>query len=831
MRWLHTEYVLKGLYLGLLLYAALKQAALPQADWATLLAVNLTALGGLVVALVAAAAIKMREGYRPHGHLFVFALFLLLESPVLVYAGILGGTLGGTFLIPGAGLDGLLAPTVGGGVFLGIVFDLVQHVRRRGVRRALILGLAAALVTAALFWLGQLGDFAKTHPLEHPALFGTQLMLGIPFFFLLTFAGLAEESEVEIGAACALLGLGMATLPGFADDPRWSRVPFVLAVGVYLIYVIRVLPGLRVLKHVFRGKSYHRIGRHRLALQSYRRALQLDPKNALAREGYWEVHRALDLRQLANDPETLALVDLDLCLDRAAALLVEPRPTPAQLEEAHRLLDLVVSQRPGLAPAGDYWRAVAFTHAKDFDRAAAELERLLGSATYHRDDPQRLAMLLPGWQLALMLHEGLRQRVGEPLLSRPGRRMEAIAAVERHLAGSPEDPEVVPLKRLLYQDLTEGEYAEGVRAEAKAADAEGQTSSLPPFDYHYVRQLGQALLNDPNRWQRGAEFLRIAAHGLPTLGPTLYVQIAQACDRQGDVDGAWRHYELAKRCGRAVGARNLADPERETYFAVVKMLADYAKETGNVEAAIENYHFYAESERSGVETLRTLADLYEQKGDAFGALRVNDQALLYNSRDKDLLARKDRYYYSVMPDELKTRLEWAKTAFDVDYCLHRAKSILDSNYEDLEWLDVAHHLVQLALTVRPEDRMARVLLARVKLRLGERDEALALLEGAREPRPEKFVSSEDEDAWYTSCQMLGDLYAEAGRPDLAIACYTDFRKSAKSGARTLYKLGQAYEQIGDLPQAKKFYKQVTAYDGNPLTSDAYDALHRLEAGG
>jgi tetratricopeptide (TPR) repeat protein len=831
MRWLHTEYLLKGLYLGLVLYAALKQAAVPQADWATLLLVNATALGGLAVALAVAAAIKMREGYRPHGHLLVFALFLLLESPALVYAGILGGTLGGTFLIPGAGMDGLLAPTLGGGVVLGIGFDLLQYVRRRGVRRALILGLATCLVVAALLWLGYLGDFTKTYPLEHPALFGTQLMLGIPFFFLLTFAGLAEESEVEIGAACALLGLGMATLPGFAGDPRWSRVPFVLAIGIYLVYVVRILPGLRVLKHVFRGKSYARIGRHRLALQSYRRALQLDPKNSLAREGYWEIHRALDLHQLANDPETLALVDLDLCLDRAAALLVEPHPTAGQLDEAHRLLELVVSQRPGLAPAGDYWRAVAYVHAQDYDRAAVDLQRLLDPSTYGRDDPQRLAMLLPGWQLALTLHEQMRQRVGEPQLSRPGRRMEAIAAVERQMAATPEDPEVMPLKRLLYHDLTEEEYAEGVKAETKAAEGEGQAPTLPPFDYHYVRHLGQALLNDPQRWRRGAEYFRMAAHGLPALGPTFYVQIAQTCDRNGDPDGAWHHYELAKRCGRAVGARNLADPERETYFAVVKMLADYAKENGNVEAAIENYHYYAESERSGVETLRTLADLYEQKGDAFGALRVNDQALLYNGRDKDLLARKDRYYYSVMPEELKPRLEWAKTAFDVDYCLRKAKSILDSNFEDYEWLDVANHLVQLALTVRPEDRMARVLLARVKLRLGEREEALALLGGAREPRPEKFVSSEDEDAWYTSCQMLGDLYAEAGRPDQAISCYTDFRKSAKSGARTLYKLGQAYEQLGDPVQAKKFYKQVTAYDGNPLTSDAYDALHRLETGG
>ena len=98
----------------------------------------------------------------------------------------------------------------------------------------------------------------------------------------------------------------------------------------------------------------------------------------------------------------------------------------------------------------------------------------------------------------------------------------------------------------------------------------------------------------------------------------------------------------------------------------------------------------------------------------------------------------------------------------------------------------------------------------------------------RSPKPEKFASGEDEDAWYLSCQLLGDLYLEAGRPDLAVPCFIDFRKCAKSGARTLFKLGQAYEQLGDLKRAARSYQQVTAYDGNPLAPDAYEALSRLQ---
>jgi predicted Zn-dependent protease len=224
-----------------------------------------------------------------------------------------------------------------------------------------------------------------------------------------------------------------------------------------------------------------------------------------------------------------------------------------------------------------------------------------------------------------------------------------------------------------------------------------------------------------------------------------------------------------------------------------------------------------------------LATLHERKGDALSAMRVTDQALVaYNAKDKDLLQRKDRYYYSVMPEQIRAHLESVRPWFDFDYCMRKARSILDGHSTDVEWLDVAHHLIQLALVLRPESLTLQVLLAKVLLRYGERDKALAALEDVRVPKPEKFASAEDEDAWYQSCQLLSDLYMELNRADLAVACLIDFRQSSKSGARTLYKMGQAYEQLGDVARAAKCYKQVTAYEGNPLAPDAYDALQRLQ---
>jgi tetratricopeptide (TPR) repeat protein len=833
MRWLQTEYLLKGVYLGLVLYAALQLAAIPPESgaWQGLLRVSLCTLAGLALALLAAGLAKLREGFRVRGRLLAFVLFLLLESPTLAYLGILAGAVAGIYSVRHmleAGrqeaLQSLLLPMIGYGALAGLGFGLLRQVRHRLARLVLILALAGGLVSLALAWLGllDLGGLGKSqvrYELANPTVFAIQLLLGIPFFYLLTFAGQEEESEVEIGAMCALLGLGLGIL--LHDSPQYSSLAFFLPLVLYFAYTWRVLPGLRVLKHAFRGFSYTRVGRHRRALQAFRRALQLDPNNRLAREGFWEVHRSLDLTVLAGDPQTLALVDLDLCLDRAGTLLIHGKPTPAHLDEAHRLLDLVLRLAPDRRPAVDYWRCVAHTHAGGYAEAASELERVLDPGTYGQDNPQRLAVLLPAWQLGLASHEELRKRVGAPQLGKPGRRMDAIAAVERHLAESPDDQNVWGLKRMLYHDLTEADYDAFVPAGVAA----------PHFDHDYVQQLGLALINDDARWQRGGEYLRMAARGKPALGPTIFVQIAQAHQRVGHGEEARHNYELAKRAGQSVGPGNLADAERQAYFATVRLLGESALARGDLDEAIEDFRLYSESERSGIETLRTLAELYERKGDPLAALRVTDQALQYNGKDKDLLERKDRYYYSVLPEQLRARLEQVKAGFDFDYCLRKSRTVLD-HYTDPEWLDVAHHLTLLALIVKPESLAAKVLLARVLLRLGEREQAVTLLEEVHGPaKPERFASGEDEEAWYVDCQLLGDLYMELGRADQAVPCYADFRKSAKSGARTLFKLGQAYEQLGDVAKAKRCYEQVTAYDGNPLAPDAYEALERLAGRG
>ncbi len=803
MRWSHSEYLFKGVFLGLLLYAAL---VAPDARAAA--TVGGFVLGGLALALVAAAVGKLREGVRPAGRPLTFLIFLLLESPKLVYAGVVFGLAAGAIAVRPANADSrLLAATAGGGALLGVGLAQLRAVPGANRRRiaSLVAGVAlVALAIASIDYYGLIDDPDRRRTL------GAFLLLGLPFFYLLTFAGEAEESEVEVAAWCAAFAVGVWLIRVTATMPLLALAVPAL---VYYGYSRYVLPGLRVFKHTLRGMSYARLGRHRPALAALRRAVQLDPANRLARDALWKLHRDLDAGRIAADSELVQMVDPDLCLERACDLLAES-PTPQQRAEAVHLLDLVEGQSPTREPQVLYWRAVAATHAKDFDAAEAALAKLLDPAAWPVDDPSRRVVAFPAWQLALLLHPELKRRVGDAQLKRPGRRLDAIAAAEGTLAASPDDSAAWALKRVLYSELTEAEYDAG---------------PVGTFDYAYVEQLGLALVTDAARWRRGVEFLRVAMRGLPERTPSIAAAIGQAFERAGDADMARAAYDAGKRDGLAFGPKNFADDQRATFFATVRRLAEDAVAREDWPAAVSHYQTLTLWERSGVETYRTLADLFEKQGDALAAARATAQALLYNAKDKDLLARRDRYYYSVTPEQLRAAPDSARQAFDAAYCVQKARQTLDARDLDLDLLDWAQHLAELALVLTPDSIAAKVTLARARLRRGERDEAVTMLEAVRTPKPDK-LGGDDQEAYYLTCRLLGDLYLkELERPDLAVQCFAEYRQSSKSGADTLYKLGQAHERLGDAKRAAKFYEQVTAYESHPLAPDARDALRRVGA--
>ncbi len=884
--WHSYEYILKGLFLGLWAFFALQIPAERTAAAIDILWVVGWVGAGLVVGLLAGSLLQMSRGLRPWHNWLAFPLLVLLESPTFVYGGIIGGlfvaVLSGT---PGAEpWAGPLAEVFGlsfddirhttsrglpdddprrgrlpgdwlgycaaGGALLGFALDRFRRIR--DARQRFVAGLALAAV--AVYLVGKFVTSETT--LSLPSLsdpsarfnLGLYLLLGLPFFYLLTFCGEAEESEAEVLALCATLGASLqlmnlsSTIPGVG-----AAGAFLLPVTLYFAYATWVMPGLRVFKHALRGYGYMNLGRLRLAIDFFRRALELDPNSPLARQGLTALHDNLTLAKIDGDPELAARLDFSLCLNRAAALLMPavPPPRPEDRAAAEHFLNLVERRAPAYLARVDYLRTISLVHAKDYDAAAATLSRLLNPETPGYDPAVRRDILFDAWDLALRLHPRLVERLGSDELNKPGRRMEAIAAVERKLKSEPTHPVAKDYRTVLYAQLGEGEFM--------AAAAAG-----PPqdFSYDYVEQLGLALVDDPDpeRRERGLSYLRIAARGLPDRAAGIYFKLSEVYEKLGDSDNARKSLEAVKQAGLAVGPSNLARDQRTFYHEALRRLAAAAESRGDeltaaarhardrgdeagaaereaqarqhYEAAINDLRQYLEDGgTAALQTYRQLAELYAKTYDALNALLMTETGLTYNSTDPDLQKKRDSYYYSVEPERLERVKDKLGRWFDVGYCVKKATALLNSKTDDLDVLDWADHLARLARVMKPDDNTVRLVAARVLLRRGEREAGVKILEDIREGEK---GSGDEQEAWYTATKLLGQIYLdEYSRPDLALKCYTDYKDFHKSGADTLYQIGRCYEALGDTARAANFYRQVTGYDGHPLYWDAKDALRRL----
>jgi tetratricopeptide (TPR) repeat protein len=369
----------------------------------------------------------------------------------------------------------------------------------------------------------------------------------------------------------------------------------------------------------------------------------------------------------------------------------------------------------------------------------------------------------------------------------------------------------------LYDGLTLAEYRQ------RRPVVEGE------FDAGYARELGRALLGDPNRRQQGLELLEMAADADPAHAPSTLLEIVQIHESLGDTPAVRATFEKLRELGLSFGPKNLPPDEATKFFTSMKRLADDAAAAGDYQAAVRHLRIILEGDRAGLQTFRQLAEMYERLGEPLPALHYNDLALVYKPKDPELLERKDRYYYSVMPEHLAQAPEAVRKGFDFDYCLNKARQLLARRDADLDTIDWGLHLARLAATVRPPWIEPKLLAARALLIKGEREEALRILEDLRESKPTKFATESEEDAWYRLLQMLGDLYLnEFSRADLAIPCYLEFKQSPKSGADTLFKLGQAYEALGDHRKAIRYYESVTAYTEHPRYYDAHAAIQRLK---
>lgn len=879
--WHRNEYILKGLFLGLWVFFALQVPANTADAWKDIGWVLGWVGTGLAVGLLFGVARLMRRGVKPWGNWKAFPLLVLLESSVFIYAGVMTGLVGGIlsgrefaepWSVPLAHLFGLTwndirhTPPVGdwlgfcavGGAVLGLGLYRMRQMEA-GLTRFLIgIGVAALMVYLASEYILEIKVPDPADPEKKVSLFasansrfnlGIYLLLGLPFFYLLTFSGEAEESEVEIMTLCAGLGVSLHLI-GFATDMPGvgAAAPFLIPVTLYFVYATRILPGLRVFKHVLRGFSYLHLGQYGLAIRFFRRALELNPASELATEGMQRLHNNLTLSTLDRHPDLVEALDFRLCLDRAGALLMLP-PTPPARDEAERFLTLVEQKKPVYGAKVDYLRVVSLIHAKNYDSAADALARLLSPETPGYHPTVRNALLFDAWSLALDGPKPLTDRLGWGELNKPGRRMEAIAAVERKLATDPANEKAKEYRTVLYSGLQEGEFVAAVAVGGLPQD----------FNYEYVEQLGYQLVddNDPDRRERGLGYLRVAGRGLPERGPAIFKKLADVSEKHGDRATARGYTEQIKRAGREFGARNFAKDQREIYLNALRKLsaqseaegdeikaeADAADARGDTatleakdaeakpyyEAAIADLQLYRDDGGGAVlETYRKIAELHGKMRDPLNAVINVEAALAYSSTDADLLRKKDSYYYSVTIDRLTRAKESVGKWFDVAYCVKKAMAVLNRAEADADLLDWATHLTRLAKVIEPTSNRVRLVEARCLLRKGERDAGISLMEDVREgPKG----SGDEEEAWYNATRLLGQLYLdELDRPDLAVKAYLDYKEYHKSGADTLYNIARCFEAQNDPANAARYYNAVTVYEEHPKYWEAKDALKRLGKG-
>ncbi|VTR93169.1 peptidase m48 ste24p : : TPR_1: TPR_1 [Gemmata massiliana] len=879
--WHRNEYILKGLFFGLWAFFALQVPPSRDDAWKDIFWVLGWVCTGLAVGLILGVGRLVRRGVKPWENLKAFPLLVLLESPQFIYGGVMIGLMCGImsgrelaqpWAQPLAELVGLTwddikhTPPVSewlsfcafGGAVLGFGLYRMRQMEDGRWRFLTGIGVAAAFVYLASEYILEIKVPDPTDATKSVSLFesaasrvnlGIYLLLGLPFFYLLTFCGEAEESEVEIMTFCGVLGIALHLIGlGTALPGSGAATPFLVPIVIYFVYATRVLPGLRVFKHALRGFSYMNLGQLTLAIRFFRRALELNPNSELANEGMHQLHNSITLATLERHPDLVEELDFKMCLDRATGLLMVP-PTAAASEEAARFLDLVEQKKPVYLARVDYLRVIALIHAKQYDHASEALARLLSPETPGYHPTVRSQILFDSWFLALDGPKGVVERIGWPELNKPGRRMEAIGAVERKLAADAGNEKAKEYRNVLYTGLQEKEFVAAVAVAGAPKD----------FNYDYVEQLGHQLAddNDPERRERGLGYLRIAGRGLLGRAPAIFKKLADVSEKYGDPHSARGYTEQIKLAGRAFGPRNFAKDQREIYLNALRKLAALAEAEGDVfkaeadaadasgdaagrekkdaearpyyESAIADLQLYRDDGGGAVlEAYRKIAEMHGKMRDALNAVINTAAALEYSSSDADLIQKRDTYYYSVTVERLTRAKENVGKWFDVGYCVRKAMAVLNRADTDADLLEWATHLARLAKVIEPTSNRVRLVEARCLLRRGERDAGLQLLEDVREGQK---GSGDEEEAWYNATRLLGQLYLEElNRPELAVRAYLDYKDYHKSGADTLFNIARCYEAMNDPANAIKYYNAVTVYEEHPKYWDAKEALRRLGKG-
>jgi tetratricopeptide (TPR) repeat protein len=801
------EYLLKGLFLGLAYLLVLtgqsSESVGRTAAWT---------VGAVALVLIVAILPTHSKPKALRGRWLARVVLSVLDRPLAVYVGVISG------LVIAAWQNGAtvrqlalasLAGTLAGLILLAVVAFTGP------VRRWIISVMLLAL--AAWWWFGPetLGRWAG---LEQPGpVRAASVLVLLGLFYLLVFAGRAEETELEVGLLCFGLALALVQLE---LPPIAARVVVLAPLGLFVFYCERVRRNLAVFKHVIRGLSYEQQDNLREALRSYRWALRTNSGSELAAAGNWRVHRKIDLSSLAADTVMLELIDPLVCLDRARTLLSSNDDSLERLSEVGKLLEIVAYRRTDLPRTIGRERVLLHLAAGRSDDAlnlVRDLTCLSAKQTADLADHEAEAQYRT-WTIALR-DPRLAGCGGLALLDEPHKLFDFLAVIERRLRQIPNDETAAAFKTFVYEKVRLSDYE--AYAERHPDD------DMDWFDHAHCLRLANGF--GPDETARSIQYLRIAEFGLVDQRLSIWLQIAQRLSRQADRSSAeW--YRRIKQTALNLGPGKLSQVDRTAFFESVRHLAERARRDGDVEAAIENFELYSESPQAGLATQQTLKELYETRGDPVMAIKSVEAALTYQHDPESRrfwLGEKARLYRQLTAEMVQPLLAKVNRFFDFGHCYREALRLFADNGDSAE---VIRYLDLAALGGENFLLQVNYLLGRTYLRTANTSAAVECLEAVRARRPKRFVDADQETAFFTACRILADLWLdELGDPAKAVECLEIYKDYVKSGADTLFKLGRAFEALGNIARARKWYDMVLVYPSHPKAEAARAALARLSA--
>jgi len=277
-------------------------------------------------------------------------------------------------------------------------------------------------------------------------------------------------------------------------------------------------------------------------------------------------------------------------------------------------------------------------------------------------------VLYPAWELAVRPRPARSsERVGWGELDKPGRRIEAIAAP----SGTPPPTRPTPPPKELRRSCTV---------------SSGRASSWPPRErraprvqLRVRRQLGLALIDDPTRTARapGRAYLRIAGRGLRARAPGIFRKLADAANKADDAEAARGYLDQVKASGLEVKPERLAKTKRDIYLAALKNLADLDDARGDFRRHRQPRLYLEAGAATSFEisaaapscTPRPPTDERPDPG------RDRPDVQLHR---RDLLKKKDSYYFSVTEDKLRSVRDRVSGFFDVGVLRQKAMGILNA---------------------------------------------------------------------------------------------------------------------------------------------------------